>query len=307
MVRAHTIESGDLCKKVSALTEHIQRLESTPMHNPTPSQNPKDDTPYDRISMAGILADSSEEGRTKKTANVEPELSQCESLESHSGGVAGTYTSSGRPEKGVANSEGQAVHSPGVHMGHRDQLESSGCPDTKEQKGASSQDDRSLLDESGGDSSCDDQGDFVYEALLSERLRQHSLLRSLTGKIRYRLHCRLMSECFTTLGHGRREGVVSCAGSESTSSTGPSSSSLNTSQSDAGTPNEKRAADDDNENDRRRSSKKRHLSPRNLPTAQTSPRRFACPYHKHEPNLFGVNTRFHGCAGQGFKDIAKLK
>ena len=35
MIRAHTIETGELRKKVSVLTEHVQRLESQPMANPS--------------------------------------------------------------------------------------------------------------------------------------------------------------------------------------------------------------------------------------------------------------------------------
>jgi hypothetical protein len=37
--------------------------------------------------------------------------------------------------------------------------------------------------------------------------------------------------------------------------------------------------------------------------------RLACPYFKRDPRKFGVGTPYyiHGCAGQGWKDLAKLK
>jgi hypothetical protein len=36
-------------------------------------------------------------------------------------------------------------------------------------------------------------------------------------------------------------------------------------------------------------------------------RRLACPYYKRDPQKFGVGTPHHVCAGQGWKDLAKLK
>lgn len=54
MVRAHTIESGDLRKKVSVLTEHIGRLESTAMST-VPSSNgfSADYSDIDNLAMDG--------------------------------------------------------------------------------------------------------------------------------------------------------------------------------------------------------------------------------------------------------------
>jgi hypothetical protein len=52
MIRSHTVESGDLRKKVSVLTDHIQRLESHPM--PAVSNNtgfPADYTDIDSLTM----------------------------------------------------------------------------------------------------------------------------------------------------------------------------------------------------------------------------------------------------------------
>jgi hypothetical protein len=52
MVRNHTIESGDLRKKVSVLTEAIQRLESAPMNNvPTSNGFSNDYTDIDSLTM----------------------------------------------------------------------------------------------------------------------------------------------------------------------------------------------------------------------------------------------------------------
>ena len=42
---------------------------------------------------------------------------------------------------------------------------------------------------------------------------------------------------------------------------------------------------------------------------EIGPGRLACPYFKRDPRKFGVGTPYyiHGCAGQGWKDLAKLK
>lgn len=54
MVRNHTIESGDLRKKVSVLTEHIQRLESTGMSNvPSSTGFSADYADIDSLTMDG--------------------------------------------------------------------------------------------------------------------------------------------------------------------------------------------------------------------------------------------------------------
>jgi hypothetical protein len=54
MIRAHTIESGDLRKKVSVLTEHIQRLEVTPMSNVSSSNGFTNDyADIDSLTMDG--------------------------------------------------------------------------------------------------------------------------------------------------------------------------------------------------------------------------------------------------------------
>lgn len=54
MVRAHTIESGDLRKKVSVLTDHIGRLESTAMSAvPSSSGYPADYSDIDSLTMDG--------------------------------------------------------------------------------------------------------------------------------------------------------------------------------------------------------------------------------------------------------------
>lgn len=53
MVRAHTMESGDLRKKVSVLTEHIQRLESNAMSMPAPPSFNADYSDIDTLTMDG--------------------------------------------------------------------------------------------------------------------------------------------------------------------------------------------------------------------------------------------------------------
>lgn len=50
MLRSHTIETGDLRKKVSVLTDHIQRLESAPMAGPN-SNTLNDYTDIDSLTM----------------------------------------------------------------------------------------------------------------------------------------------------------------------------------------------------------------------------------------------------------------
>jgi len=52
IVRNHTIETGDLRKKVSVLTEHIQRLESAPMA-PMPTHGFSDYNDIDSLAMDG--------------------------------------------------------------------------------------------------------------------------------------------------------------------------------------------------------------------------------------------------------------
>lgn len=53
MIRAHTMESGDLRKKVSVLTDHIQRLESDAMSMPAPTSFNADYSDIDTLTMDG--------------------------------------------------------------------------------------------------------------------------------------------------------------------------------------------------------------------------------------------------------------
>jgi hypothetical protein len=51
MLRAHTIESGDLRKKVTVLSEHIQRLESNTLSHPVSTSYPSDLVDIDSLTM----------------------------------------------------------------------------------------------------------------------------------------------------------------------------------------------------------------------------------------------------------------
>jgi hypothetical protein len=54
MIRAHTIESGDLRKKVSVLTDHIQRLEATTISSvPSSTGFSNDYADIDALTMDG--------------------------------------------------------------------------------------------------------------------------------------------------------------------------------------------------------------------------------------------------------------
>jgi hypothetical protein len=79
MVRAHTIESGDLRKKVSVLTEHIQRLEVTPMASaPTAAGFVNDYADIDSLTMDGawdnisFLNDYAAEAEVKVESSLVP-------------------------------------------------------------------------------------------------------------------------------------------------------------------------------------------------------------------------------------------
>lgn len=79
MLRTHTLESGDLRKKVNVLTEHIQRLESTPMPTATAASTfPADYTDIDSLTMDAawdnfsILNDFSAESDIKIENSVVP-------------------------------------------------------------------------------------------------------------------------------------------------------------------------------------------------------------------------------------------
>jgi len=53
MVRAHTMESGDLRKKVGVLTDHVQRLENNAMSLPAPTSFNADYSDIDTLTMDG--------------------------------------------------------------------------------------------------------------------------------------------------------------------------------------------------------------------------------------------------------------
>lgn len=78
MVRAHTIESGDLRKKVSVLTEHIQRLEVTPMASAPTSSFVNDYADIDSLTMDGawdnisFLNDFTTEAEVKVETSLVP-------------------------------------------------------------------------------------------------------------------------------------------------------------------------------------------------------------------------------------------
>jgi hypothetical protein len=79
MVRTHTIESGDLRKKVSVLTEHIQRLEVTPIASaPAPSGFANDYADIDSLTMDGawdnisFLNDFSSDAEVKVETSLVP-------------------------------------------------------------------------------------------------------------------------------------------------------------------------------------------------------------------------------------------
>ncbi|PHH78158.1 hypothetical protein CDD83_4005 [Cordyceps sp. RAO-2017] len=75
MIRAHTIETGELRKKVSVLTEHVQRLESTSMAPAVPQVNHSFSGAYDDMGdmamagawdNAGFLGDYAVEPQVKQ-------------------------------------------------------------------------------------------------------------------------------------------------------------------------------------------------------------------------------------------------
>lgn len=79
MIRSHTLESGDLRKKVGVLTEHIQRMESTAMPNvPSSTEFNPDYTDIDSLTMDSawdnitFLNDFSAEGDVKVENSLVP-------------------------------------------------------------------------------------------------------------------------------------------------------------------------------------------------------------------------------------------
>jgi hypothetical protein len=79
MVRAHTLETGDLRKKISVLTEHVQRLESTAMTAvPSSSGFTADYSDIDSLTMDGawdsisFLNDYPADTEIKREVSMEP-------------------------------------------------------------------------------------------------------------------------------------------------------------------------------------------------------------------------------------------
>ncbi|KAG6024478.1 hypothetical protein E4U41_001779 [Claviceps citrina] len=54
MIRSHTLETGELRKKINVLTEHVQRLESQPMSNPTSGVADEFSGNYDGMDGMGM-------------------------------------------------------------------------------------------------------------------------------------------------------------------------------------------------------------------------------------------------------------
>jgi hypothetical protein len=120
----------------------------------------------------------------------------------------------------------------------------------------------------------------------------------------------LMEEFYVYFNQTWAVDLKSCPGSPDSSS-GSDETSVNpivdSNTSEASTGGNKRTRDGPDKDKPKRGGKDDSKRPRlNL---EMGSQRFACPYFKRDPSKFGAGTPYylHGCAGQGWKDLAKLK
>jgi hypothetical protein len=102
--------------------------------------------------------------------------------------------------------------------------------------------------------------------------------------------------------------IKSCTGSSSSSSgsTGTSLNLLDSNTTETSTKKGKRVRGDPDEDKTSQGGKDDSKKfRRDLPA--TVFRRLACPYFKRDHRRFGTGTAYHVCAGEGFKDLGKLK
>jgi hypothetical protein len=209
-----------------------------------------------------------------------------------------------------------ASHKPAVNQGSSMSPNASGKALTSPQElSEDSQDDGDSLVGSFDNDSCDDQSEFNDKGLPNEAMRHHSMLLSLTAALRYRLLCQLMKIFYMKFNEVPVGPFVECPGNVSarntstgTTTTSPSAT-VSSGSGITGNANKKHAADDDKADDEqadKRNSKRSRQDPPKSPTILVNRRKFACPYHKHNPQCFGLNTGVDVC-GRGWPDIAKLK
>lgn len=150
---------------------------------------------------------------------------------------------------------------------------------------------------------------------------EHLMLFSLICALRYRLLSHLMRKFFAIIPRGARASwtapvttshLVESSSGESSTKISASSTPVTTSvhngsstRNKSGGAHGKRGLsgdDEDQDNEDRGNRKRARPNPPNHSTPPKTPK-FPCPYHKHDPRIFGANE----ICSRGWPDIAKLK
>jgi hypothetical protein len=137
--------------------------------------------------------------------------------------------------------------------------------------------------------------------------KYNELLRTILLLVQHAIFDYLMQEFYVVFDQKWQANLKNCAESSLPSSGSDEASGnlleSNTSEAAMGSKKRTRTNPEEDRPDRggKDDPKKLKLGP------EMADRRLACPYHKRDPQEFGVGTTHHVCAGQGWKDIAKLK